>query len=159
MLRCVAVALLASCAARPASTTPAQIPVDLTGVVTTLLRVQPILVMTNGRSFTLVQRRTMEADLNRARKAVSQLSPGMPVDQGRLLAHEADQAIVETVRILAIPSTPALARWTPLIDAVDAVLISVEAFTDDGVVGSNRRVPPMTPEQGRRALGIRTVDP
>lgn len=165
-MRSLAACLVAAACARlppPIPVVPAQVPVDLTGVVGMLLRVQPIVVMTHGRSFTPTQRRVMELDLNRAAKAVSQLSAGMPAARGAQLARDADQAILHAVGILGIPSTPGLTRWTPLIDAIDGVLTSVEVFTDEQLgrpgakAGSNRRAPPMTADQGRKALGIRTV--
>lgn len=151
--------MLASCSAALNPVTPPQVPVDLTGVVTTLLRAQPLIVMIHGRAFTQVQRRIMEADLNRAAAALAQLSIGMPAPRGAQLAREIDAAVNNTLGILAaaVPFDPRLAHWTPLIDAIDAVLPETELFAGVPITPRGRRVPAMTPDQGRQALGIRTV--
>lgn len=137
----LAALLLAGCAAAPPAHIPAQLPADLTGVVMTLLRTQPLIVMAAPAAFTRAERKAMEADLNLAAVALAQLSAG----------HElaVEIPLARTIDTLAavVPFTPALTRWTPVIDAIDAVLPGAR----------NRRVPPMTPDQGRQALGIRII--
>lgn len=148
--------MLCACAIPPPPTTPAQIPVDLTGIVMTLLRVQPVLVMTSGGAFTLAQRKAMEADLNIATKALARLSAGMPVEQGRRLARDVVLPLDRTMGLLdGVAFEPRLARWLPVLDAIDAVLPEAEAFAGVPVPVRGRRVPPMTVQQGRQALGIR----
>lgn len=146
-----------------APVTPAQVPADLTGVTMMLLRVQPLIVYMKPGAFTAAQRKQMEADINKALLAVRQLSAGMPLDRGIALAREADIPLSRTLDILGavVPVQPALTRWAPVIDAIDAVLPAVEKFVDGSTpeirpaVTRGRRTPAMTPDQGRLALGIR----
>lgn len=159
--------LLCACAVSPGipAVLPAQIPLDLTGAVMILLRIQPVIVMTAAGAFTAAQKHAMETGLNKATRALGTLSAGMPADRGAQLVQEIDAAVDETVGILTgvIPFAPRLAKWLPVIDAVDAVLPDAERFVDERlglgrpVRTGARRLPAMTPDQARQALGIRVI--
>jgi hypothetical protein len=132
---------------------PAQVPADLIGVTMMLLRVEPLIVVTKPSAFTAAQRREMETDLNKALLAVGKLSAGMPEARGTALVREATIPLNHTVDILGsvVPLVPALTRWSPVIDAIDALLPAEGS--------RSRRNPALTPDQARRALGIRITPP
>lgn len=172
------IGLLAGCSSTPApATVPAQVAADLTGILHTLMQIEPLIVLAAPASFTQAQKLAMQNDLDNAVKVLTRLSAGMPAGSGASVVQEIDVYLNDVVNTLAAvsPLVPILAPWSPIIDALDAVLPTIEVFvnrtlptpmtTIAGVpkfslrAARGVRMSPMTADQGRQALGIPVVHP
>jgi hypothetical protein len=170
----LALAMLFGCAS--SAVTPSQVAADLTGLVATLQQMEPIVVAADPGAFTAAQKEAMANDLANAQKVLAQLSAGMPAAAGASLANEIDGYLNDAVNTIAAiaPLVPVLSSWVPTIDAIDAVLPTVEAFVNSNlpsaptiagipipslVKARGARAVPMTPDQGRQFLGIPIVHP
>lgn len=170
--------MLCGCATTNPSVTPAQVAADLTGVLTTLQQMEPAVVKADPSAFTPQQISAMTNDLANAQKALQGFTAGMPTQPGATLAQQIDGYLNDTVNTLAAvaPLVPVLAPWSDDIDAIDAVLPTVEAFVNTtlakpptiaGVpvpvisLARGKRVSrlALTPDEGRQFLGIPVVHP
>lgn len=173
-------AMLCGCSTTvPPATVPAQVAADLTGVLHTLMQIEPLIVLADPTAFTQAQKQAMANDLDNAQKTLATFSAGMPVAAGASVAQQIDGYLNDAVNTLAAvaPSVPVLAPWTPALDAIDAVLPTVETFINSNLPAARPTIAgipiptislmrgkriarlAMTPDQGRTFLGIPVVHP
>lgn len=164
--------MLCACSSTlPPVTTPAQVAADLTGVVHTLMQIEPLIVLADPTAFTQAQKLAMANDLDNAQKTLATFSAGMPASQGASVAQQIDGYLNDAANTLAAmaPNIPALAKWSPALDAIDALLPVVEAFAGPSTIAGvptrtlsmarGVRIHALTPDQARQALGIPVVHP
>jgi hypothetical protein len=163
--------LLVSCSSTTPTVTPAQVAADLTGIVTTLQNIEPLIVAADPAALTAAQQKTLTDDLAYAKAGLATLTAGLPATAGASAASRIDGYVNDVLNTLVFVSStvPGLQPYAAPIAAIDAVLPEVEAFVNQYLPTSvtntgARKVAArmaarsaMTPDQGRRELAIPIV--
>ena len=131
----LSVALLAGCSTGTGTMgapIPAQITTDLQGGLTALSTLESLILATNPKAISTADQATINAVLADAQSALSTVSATTPAASGASTLSTIDGYLNAGVGILAkvADNVPGLSNFAPEINAVDALLPTVEAFVN-----------------------------
>lgn len=145
--------------------TPAQVVADLSGVVQTLQRVEPLIVAADPKLISPAVQLALVNDLALAQQALAGFSQELPVAAGASVARQVEGYLNDVVNVLATIPNP----YSTEINAAAVILPIVEIFVNKYLpVGASpalnlrasakvKGAAPMPPDLARRTLHIAVV--